>query len=475
MDSGTPVTTLSRRTALRAGALAAGLSVTGLAASRSARARADESVTVATRNLGLGANLFALFFVRSEDELAETVGTLYRDVRASSVPERMAAVADELATHEPDIVGVQEAALVRTDDSAEATSLGETNADHVVVDFLAELTATLAERGAPYEVAQVTTNADAEFPAATDDGRLDVRLTDRDAVLVREGADVSVESASQTHFDAALEMPVDGETYRLERGYGVVRATVRGRDVSVVNTHLESASERVRNAQATQLEETLSSLDDPLVVLGDLNDSPEYGGGAYETLSADFTDAWATARPDDAGYTCCQDPTLGNERSLLDERVDHVLVRGGPTPAEAVLVGASPSDRVDGSDGRTLWPSDHAGVIATLQWRADGSGSVRERTASADEAASGTATPTNRTAAPTRTEDPRNETAANETAANGTANATRGAANDSGAAGPGSEVTSDAEAPGFGPVAGLAGVVGGVAALVRRTRRGGDD
>ncbi|MFC6826570.1 hypothetical protein [Halopelagius fulvigenes] len=28
--------------------------------------------------------------------------------------------------------------------------------------------------------------------------------------------------------------------------------------------------------------------------------------------------------------------------------------------------------------------------------------------------------------------------------------------------------------PGFGPVAGLAGLVGGVAALVRRTRRGGD-
>lgn len=468
MDSGPSPTTLSRRTALRLGALSvAGLSATGLG-SRRTRARSDDSeVTVATRNLGLGANLVSLFFVRSPDELAETAGRLYRDVRDSAVERRMAAIAAELAAHEPDVVGVQEAALVRTDASAEATTLGETNAENVAVDFLAELTAALAGEGVPYEVAQVTTNADAEFPAVTEDGRLDVRLTDRDAVLVREGADVTVESTSATTFDTALDIPVDGDTYRVKRGYGVVRATVRGRGVSVVNTHLESTSERVRNAQATQLADSLGSLDDPLVVLGDANDGPAFDGGAYETLAADVTDAWAAATPDDPGYTCCQRSTLGNEDSRLDERVDLVLVRGDLTPASAVRVGAAQSDRIDAGDGRTLWPSDHAGVVATLDWNVEGAGSEtteRRTTATERNATTGptnrtaTAGPTNRTATAATTTD-----STGETADDGTREATSNESR------PGT--ASNAETPGFGPVAGLAGLLSGGAALARRARR----
>ncbi|SFF88545.1 Endonuclease/Exonuclease/phosphatase family protein [Halopelagius inordinatus] len=455
MHSGPSSTTLSRRTALRVGALTvAGLSATGLG-SRRTRARGDDSeVTVATRNLGLGANLASLFFVRSPDELAETAGRLYRDVRDSAVERRMAAIAAELAAHEPDVVGVQEAALVRTDASAEATTLGKTNAENVAVDFLAELTAALAGEGVPYEVAQVTTNADAEFPAATEDGRLDVRLTDRDAVLVREGADATVESTSETAFDTALDIPVDGDVYRVKRGYGTVRATVRGRGVSVVNTHLESASERVRNAQATQLADALGSLDGPLVVLGDANDGPAFDGGAYETLAADFTDAWEAATPDDPGYTCCQRSTLENEDSRLDERVDLVLVRGGLTPTSAVRVGAAPSDRIDAGDGRTLWSSDHAGVVATLARTTESAESetAERRTTAADGNA--TTGPTNRTA----TTDSTGETADDRTR-EATSNESR----------PGT--ASDAETPGFGPVASLAGLFCGGAALARRARR----
>ncbi|MDS0296210.1 hypothetical protein [Halogeometricum luteum] len=260
-------TALSRRSALRAGAGAAvGLGLAAPTVARPAAARADDDtvaaaadaagateLTVATRNLGLGANLFALFLVESVQGLARTVGDLYADIERSAPTERMTAIAGELVRTRPDVVGVQEAALVRTDDAGDGGA-GDPDAETVAFDFLADLTTALDAAGEPYEVAGVTTNADAEFPGLVDGKELDVRLTDRDAVLVRAGADVEVTGTSSATFEEALTVPVgDDRTFRVDRGYGVVDATVRGAAVTVVNTHLESSSESVRGAQAEEL------------------------------------------------------------------------------------------------------------------------------------------------------------------------------------------------------------------------------
>jgi hypothetical protein len=55
-------------------------------------------------------------------------------------------------------------------------------------------------------------------------------------------------------------------------------------------------------------------------------------------------------------------PGLDNAASLLDVRVDLVLVRGGLGIGSAVRVGEDPDDRTPSG----LWPSDHAGVVAGL-------------------------------------------------------------------------------------------------------------
>jgi hypothetical protein len=371
---------LSRRSALRAG-VAAGLGLTLPSPAGAADPSATESpgteppgtdraavgattpteLTVATYNLGLGANLFSLFLVSSADELARTVGDLYADIERSAPAARMAAVAAELARTRPDVVGVQEAALVRTGPPGDGGAASEPDADAVAFDFLASLTDALDDAGASYEVAQVTTNADAAFPGVVDGDRTDVRLTDRDAVLVRADADVEVTAASATAFDETTTVPAGDRTLDVERGYGVVAATAGDAAFTVVNTHLESASESVRGAQADELAAVLAALDGPTVLLGDLNDGPAFGGGAYETLAADLTDAWVTARPDADGFTCCRATTLDGPGSI-DERLDHGgRGDGGRRPSDRDRHGRR-DDGDGGDDDGTRRDDDRSGV-----------------------------------------------------------------------------------------------------------------
>ena len=65
--------------------------------------------------------------------------------------------------------------------------------------------------------------------------------------------------------------------------------------------------------------------------------------------------------------TCCQNPNLMNVTSNYTTRVDLVLLRGGIGVRDIHLVGNNPSNRTQG-----LWPSDHAGVVATLTLRSRG-------------------------------------------------------------------------------------------------------
>ena len=81
----------------------------------------------------------------------------------------------------------------------------------------------------------------------------------------------------------------------------------------------------------------------------------------------------ATAHGADPGYTCCQAQNLLNTTSSLDQRIDLVLSRGGVGVDDIHLIGDSESDRTPSG----LWPSDHAGVVATLEIPM-GSGAVPE-------------------------------------------------------------------------------------------------
>ena len=78
-----------------------------------------------------------------------------------------------------------------------------------------------------------------------------------------------------------------------------------------------------------------------------------------------------TLRPGVAGLTCCEPPDLSNPLPLLSRRIDYVFARGFEDPDGALLgtidvVGNQPGDRVQGP-AYLIWPSDHAGVVASLR------------------------------------------------------------------------------------------------------------
>jgi endonuclease/exonuclease/phosphatase family metal-dependent hydrolase len=126
--------------------------------------------------------------------------------------------------------------------------------------------------------------------------------------------------------------------------------------------------------QVLELVGMLADYDGRLVVVGDMNSradgSDADGGLAYHVLlQAGLKDAWAALYPDALGYTSgwgdelwrTTDPNTGEPLALY-ERIDYVLSRGSITPLAADVVGDTLADRLGG-----LWPSDHAGLVATLR------------------------------------------------------------------------------------------------------------
>lgn len=316
---------------------------------------ATSPLRVMTRNLGLGAGLFSV--LRADAIDPEGVYGKFDEVTDSGVSSRMRAVAEEVARERPAVVGVQEAATVRRGPAGgEATT--------TVVDFLGELRSALRALDAPYRIASRVTNADVSLPAAPSVGApFTVRLTDSDALLVR--ADVSVREATAHNFRANVTASVSDRRITATRGYCLAELSVDGVPVTAVSTHLAAASRLVRRLQVGELLRALDGRDTAVAVLGDFNSGSVHGdGSAYDSLVAEFTDAWTVADGD--GATCCQVPTLRNDRSRLAYRFDGVLVRGPVEPLAARLTGHTPDARVT-VDDRTLWPSDHAGVVADLR------------------------------------------------------------------------------------------------------------
>jgi exonuclease III len=147
-----------------------------------------------------------------------------------------------------------------------------------------------------------------------------------------------------------------------------------------------------RQFQCEQAAELIEILEDTtplgfsLIVVGDLNSSPqdEPVTGALPLLppcsqetvvppymqfvDAGYTDIW-TLRPGVApGFTCCQAADLSNRLSTLSERIDVIFSLDRPRRVEqARVVGDRVSDKTR-PPGPRLWPSDHGGVVATLQF-----------------------------------------------------------------------------------------------------------
>lgn len=386
----------TRRRVLQTGAVALGggslLRTAGDVSAASERQNGP-TVTAATWNLGLGADFLSIARAETDASVPERVGTLYEQVTDSRPQARMDAVAASLSETRPDIVGVQEAALVRRDPRTDG-AIDDPDAETVVVDLLASLRAALEERNVPYRPVSIATNADLEFPGQVDGEPVDVRLTDRDVLLIRADAEISVAETATGAYDTSLTLPIDRtQSVEVSRGYAAATFRASGDSMSVVTTHLEAALDDIRAAQAAELASIVASRPSPAILLGDLNSGPADGNDrtprdgestagsetgtpvetstrsqtAYGRLTAELTDpidpeAWAESTGQGTG-TCCRPESLQPPDSDgLPQRIDHVLVDGFRA-TESRRLGTEPASL--GGEAE-VWASDHAGVFAEL-------------------------------------------------------------------------------------------------------------
>jgi endonuclease/exonuclease/phosphatase family metal-dependent hydrolase len=347
----------------RLAAVAAALLVTAVPAAQARPAHHDRGhgptrLTVMTRNLYLGTDLNPIFNAPNQLALFAAVGAGWTQVQSNDFPERAQAIADEIASAKPDLVGLQEAMLYRTQVPPDGPA---TPAQTVAYDFVQLLVDALAQRGLQYAAVSTFTGTDAELPAFVPP-TMDIRLTDRVVVLARTNekeGDLVLSNPQSGAYATDITVPTVAGPITLRRGWASIDVSRHGREFRFVTTHLESFSGAVRNAQATQLLSGPAATDLPVVLVGDMNSGPGGDPGAYGILTGALQDAWSAG----AGLTCCHADDLHDPNPTLRERVDLVLTRGGFETVSAAVVGDQLADRTPSG----LWPSDHAGVVTTLR------------------------------------------------------------------------------------------------------------
>lgn len=335
----------------------------GLTSPSPVSAAPEPTATVVTQNLYIGADLSPILAAPDLPAALAAAGQVFAAVQASHPAARMAAVADEIAKRPPDLVGLQEATLWR---SGELGNVATT----VEFDFVQLLVDALAARGLSYEVVASTTNVDAHFPVSTAVGLREIRITERDVILGRADNGLELSNVQTANFQVNVVLPTLLGPFTSLRGWASVDATVGDTTMRFVTTHLEVFDPLVQLAQASEILAGPASTPLPVVLVCDCNSSanaadPDATPTYVLLRNAGFGDAWASKHPGAEGLTCCQDADLRNVPSALFERIDYILFRGDFEVRHASLLGARPGDRTTKPD--RVWPSDHAGVSATLE------------------------------------------------------------------------------------------------------------
>ena len=344
---------------LVAAALVAAVASAGI--SISARAEHAGAVRIMTQNMDEGTDFTELVAATTPAAFVAAVTTTYQNIVATKPAERAAAIAHEIAREQPDIIGLQEASILRTGAVAPATN--------VQSDLLQSLLDNLSQLGQHYSVVAIVPGLDAEAPSTLG---FDVRLTTQDAILVRsDGASITFANNHTQHYLTNLVAKTPVGAITLPRGWASIDVTIGGRTFRFVTTHLDTPHpDTLAAIQLAQVKELIPAAGNttlPVVFSGDFNATADSATdptfATYQAvINAGFVDAWLTKRWRDPGFTCCQAPNLLNPSSSLNHRIDLILFRGAFGITDIHLIGNNSSDRTASG----LWPSDHAGVVATL-------------------------------------------------------------------------------------------------------------
>jgi endonuclease/exonuclease/phosphatase family metal-dependent hydrolase len=307
-----------------------------------------------TQNMDEGTDFTPLFTAATPSDFVAAASAIIQEVIASDIPVRAQLMAHEITAAAPDVVVLQEA----------TTWTWQSSTGPASASLLSDLESALGADGAHYAPAAVLDEVSGAAPVP---GFGQVTFQDHDVILVRTdepAGQLRVANVQSSHYATQLTLPTAVGPVTILRGWISADVTTQGRTVRVITTHLENASPVVQQAQAGELLAGPARSSLPVIIAGDLNTGPLAGGGFVtptyqQILGSGFTDAWTVTNPGVPGMTNAFHTEDPYGPSVPDKRIDLVLVNGSLRPASVTLTGTSP---VNG-----LWPSDHAGVVATIQ------------------------------------------------------------------------------------------------------------
>jgi len=318
---------------------------------------ARTTAKVMTYNVDEGTDFDAIVAVISNptatpDDFQTAVNQTINEVTSSNPVLRAQLIAQEIASAQPDVVGLQEAAVW--------TFFGDEQIDlrQLILDDLAALN----QHYTPVVTAQ-------EFQITVAD--LSVSFVDQDVILVRtDEPGLQITGFQSGHYTASVPLPGFSPylpATNLTRGWASVDVLLNGTPFRFITTHLEDGTNPlpifalVQALQEIQLVYSPAHTPLPVIIGGDFNtvandrSSPTFL--TYKFMLANgFIDAWSKANPKLMGATCCQADLLSST-SQLKQRIDQVFLRNHVSVIGAQLVG---DEKVDG----VSWPSDHAAVYA---------------------------------------------------------------------------------------------------------------
>ncbi len=341
----------------------------------SSSAHNERKLTVMTQNLYLGSSLAPALEAETPEEFVEGVARIYATVQYTNFPARAAAIADEIQEKKPDLIGLQEVTKWTTEGLNPPPGY----------DFLAILQGDLEARGVHYAVGSVANNAKIGPAPLVGSGEscpvlegpkftCGVTLEDRDVILVNEDTPGLAWGNPQSgHYGTQqiVESPVGPLSF--DRGWASIEATLASLPFRFVDTHLETEeSPAVQEAQAGEFLAGPAA-GGTVIATGDFNsaaDGSTTTSYAQVTAPGELRDAWNESLLG-PGLSCCQQSNtpplapgaLNNPTSTLATRIDLILTRGAAysSGAEAELIGDTPFQAEP-----PFWPSDHAGVVATV-------------------------------------------------------------------------------------------------------------
>ena len=127
-----------------------------------------------------------------------------------------------------------------------------------------------------------------------------------------------------------------------------------------MNTHLEGqVFSAIQQSQATELMNEIATETRPALLMGDFNsDASGSQTPTYDQLVAGgCEDLWKSS----GGMTCCQAPNLKNDTPARSQPIDFIFSVGTQAPVSVDM-------KIIGTTKATLWPSDHAGLLAQLRY-----------------------------------------------------------------------------------------------------------